>query len=182
MRWHVDRSAAHHPVAGGSVRRLKAVAGACALAAAILLSGCGESPNPPSTFVQNYLNALGGGEYNTACAMVDGQALAALTRAKHVHISCQTLFKRCLPNRSIVLKSDQTQLLYANINVSLSDNGKVANADTSATQVATELKHVTLKHENGTWKFTALGQAIEACRPTAHKHKHHSRHKRASPA
>ena len=114
--------------------------------------------------------------------MVDGQALAALTRAKHVHISCQTLFKRCLPNRSIVLKSDQTQLLYANINVSLSDNGKVANADTSATQVATELKHVTLKHENGTWKFTALGQAIEACRPTAHEHKHHLRHERASPA
>jgi hypothetical protein len=147
--------------------------------AAVLIAGCGESPNPPIAFVQNYLNALGGGEYNTACGMVDGQAMAALSRAKHVHISCADLFKRCLPNRALVLKKDQTQLLYANIDVSLSDNGKIANADTSATTVAAELKHVTLKHERGTWKFTGFGRAIEACRPAEHRHKapHHPRHK-----
>jgi hypothetical protein len=143
---------------------------------AALLAGCGTSPNPPNAIVQNYLNALGGGEFNTACDMVDTQAMAALLRAKHARISCAALFKRCLPNKSIVLKSDQTQLLYANINVSLSDNGKVANADTSATRVATELKHVTLKHEHGIWKFTGFGRAIEACRPAAHRHKHQPRH------
>jgi hypothetical protein len=157
--------------------RLKLATGACVAAAAALASGCGEAPNPPIAIVQNYLNALGGGEYNTACGMVDGQALVALTRAKHVRIGCAQLLKRCLPNRSLVLKSDQTQLLYANIKVSLSDNGRVADADTSATPVATELKHVTLRHERGVWKFTGLGQAIEACHLAAHKHKHKHTHK-----
>ncbi|HEX3977428.1 MAG TPA: hypothetical protein VHW96_14265 [Solirubrobacteraceae bacterium] len=153
-------------------------------AVAAVVSGCGEAPNPPIAIVQNYLNALGGGEFATACAMLDGQALQALTREKHVRMSCAQLFSRCLPHQSIALKSDQTQLLYANINVSLSDNGTVANADTSATRVATELKHVTLKHEHGVWRFTGFGQAIEACRPAGHKHKpkhspgRHSRHKR----
>jgi hypothetical protein len=149
---------------------------------AALLSGCGDTPNPPNAIVQNYLNALGGGDFNAACGMVDSQALTALMRAKHVHIACAALFDRCLPNHAIVAKTDQTQLLYANINVSLSDKGTIADADTSATRVATELKHVTLKHEHGTWKFIKLGQAIEACHPVAHqhktKHKHHPRHKR----
>ncbi|MGH2891882.1 MAG: hypothetical protein ACRDPM_01250 [Solirubrobacteraceae bacterium] len=147
---------------------------------AALLAGCGETPNPPNAIVQNYLNALGGGEYASACGMVDAQAFDALVRSKHVRMSCEKVFSRCLPNRSMILKKDQTQLLYANINVSLSDNGTVANADTSATRVATELKHVTLKHEHGVWKVTGFGQAIEACRPAVHKHKprHRSRHKR----
>ena len=146
---------------------------------AVLLAGCGTAPNPPIAIVQNYLNALGGGEYATACGMADSDALEALLRSKHARLSCAKLFSRCLPNRSIVLKSDQTQLLYANINVSLSDNGKIANADTSATPVATELKHVTLKHERGVWKLTGFGRAIELCRLTAHRHKprHQPRHK-----
>jgi hypothetical protein len=146
--------------------------GACVVAVTLAVSGCGTSPNPPIDFVQNYLNALGGGDFATACGMVDGQALKDLMRTKHVRSSCATLFKRCLPNRSIVLKSDQTQLLYANINVTLSDRGKIANADTSATPVATELEHVTLRHERGVWKFTGLGRAIEACRVSAHRSRH----------
>jgi hypothetical protein len=148
------------------------------VAVTLAISACGEAANPPIDIVQNYLNALGGGEYATACGMVDGQALDALVRAKHVRISCAKLFRRCLPNRSIVLKSDQTQLLYADINVTLSDHGKVANADTSATAVATELKHVTLKHEHGVWRFTWFGRAIEACRPTAHRSRHPAGHER----
>jgi hypothetical protein len=152
----------------------------CAAVLVVALSGCGDAPNPPIAIVQNYLDALGGGEYATACGMVDSDALQTLLHAKHARVSCVKLFSRCLPNRSIVLKSDQTQLLYANINVSLSDNGTVANADTSATPVATELKHVTLKHEHGVWKFTELGQAVERCRVNAHRHKPRgqSRHKR----
>jgi hypothetical protein len=164
------------PVVRRSGRRVRVVAGGCAAAIAIalagLLAGCGEAPNPPIAIVQNYLNALGGGGYANACGMVDRQALAALMHAKHVRTSCATFFRRCLPNHSLKLKSDQTQLLYANINVTLSDNGAVANADTSATPVASELKHVTLKHEHGVWKFTGLGRAIEACRPNAHRHRH----------
>jgi hypothetical protein len=152
----------------------------------LALAGCGESPNPPIAIVQNYLNALGGGEFTTACGMADGQALDALIKAKHVRTSCAGLFRRCLPNRSIVPKSDQTQLLYANIVVTLSDQGRIANADTSATPVATELKHVTLKHEHGEWKFTGFGHAIEACRANAHKPHHkpgrHAGHKSGRPA
>ncbi len=144
------------------------------MAAALLVAGCGDSPNPPIAIVQNYLNALGGGEYSSACAMVDTQAMAALIHAKHVKISCPVLFRRCLPNRALRLKSDQTQLLYAEIDVHLSQKGTVANADTSATPVATELKHVTLKHEKGVWKFTGFGQAITDCHPKAHKHKKHA--------
>jgi hypothetical protein len=149
-----------------------------AMAIAVLLAGCGESPNPPIAIVQTYLNALGGGGYRGACGMVDSQKLAALMRSKHARMSCPTFFRRCLPNR-IVLKSDQTQLLYANIDVSLSDKGKVANADTSATPVATELKHVTLTHEKGVWKVTGFGRAIQVCRPNARQHKPRkpSRHK-----
>jgi hypothetical protein len=155
----------------------RATAGACVVAVTLVLAGCGEAPNPPIDFVQNYLKALGGGDYATACGMVDGQALDALIRAKHVRIGCAGLFRRCLPNRSIVLKSDQTQLLYADINVTLSHNGKIADADTSATPVATELKHVTLKHEHGVWRFTGFGRAIEACRASAHRPRHHAGHK-----
>jgi hypothetical protein len=152
------------------------------VAVTLAISACGDAPNPPISFVQNYLNALGAGDYATACGMVDGQALAALERAKHVRTSCAKLFRRCLPNRSIVLKSDQTQLLYADINVTLSDKGKVANADTSATAVATELKHVTLKHEQGVWKFTGFGRAIVACRASAHRPRHRARHPRGHDA
>jgi hypothetical protein len=177
VRYWIGLSAPRQPFARRSGRRLKLATGACVAAAAMLASGCGDAPNPPIAIVQSYLNALGGGEYDTACGMVDGQALVALTRAKHVRVDCPQLLKRCLPNRSLVLKRDQTQLLYANIEVSLSDNGRIADADTSATPVATELKHVTLRHERGAWKFTGLGQAIEACHLAAHKHKHKHMHK-----
>ena len=149
------------------------------MALAVIVAGCGDAPNPPIAIVQNYLNLLGAGGYTNACAMVDSHALAALMRSKHVRTSCATFFERCLPNRSLKPKSDQTQLLYANIQVNLSDNGRVANADTSATPVATELKHVTLKHEHGVWKFTGFGRVIEACRPHARHHRPRapSRHK-----
>lgn len=160
-----------------TARRARGVACACAVAGMLALAGCGTAPNPPIAFVQNYLNALGGGDFATACGMVDGQAFAALEQAKHVRTGCAALFRRCLPKQALALKSDQTQLLYANINVTLSDKGQIANADTSATPVATELKHVTLKHERGVWKFTGLGHALEACRPTAHKPRHKSHHR-----
>lgn len=142
-----------------------------AVTAAVLLAGCGEAPNPPIAIVQNYLNALGGGGYANACGMVDKQEFAALMRSKHVRTSCAAFIGHCLPNRSLKPKSDQTQLLYANIDVRLSEHGTVADADTSATPVATELRHVTLKHEHGIWKFTGFGRAIEACRPAARRHK-----------
>ena len=37
--------------------------------------------------------------------------------------------------------------------------------------VATELKHVTLKHEHGVWKVIGFGRAIEKCRPSPQRHK-----------
>jgi hypothetical protein len=155
---------------------------ALTMAIAVLVAGCGGGPDPPIVIVQNYLNVLGEGDYTGACVMVDSHELAGLMRSKHARMSCATFFRRCLPNRSVDLKSDQTQLLYANIDVSLSHHGTVANADTSATQVATELKHVTLTQERGVWKVTGFGRAIAVCRPNAHRHKHRKHNKHSPPA
>lgn len=147
-----------------------------ALVIAVGVAGCGEAPTPPNAVVQDYLNALGGGNFAAACGMLDGQSRDAALRSKHARVTCPNLFRRCLPDQVVTLKHDQTQLLYANIQVSLNSTGSVANADTSGTRVAGELKHVTLRHEHGGWKLTSFGQAIAQCRLSAH---HRRRRRRA---
>jgi hypothetical protein len=153
------------------MRGAAAVAG---LVVALGIAGCGESPTPPNAVVQNYLNALGGGNFTTACGMLDAGARDETLRSKHVHVSCPNLFRRCLPNRVVNLKRDQTQLLYANMSVSLTSSGTVASVATSGTPVAGELKQVTLRHERQGWRLTSFGRVIEQCHLTAH----HRRHKR----
>lgn len=142
---------------------------------AVGIAGCGESPTPPNAVVQDYLNALGGGNFTTACSMLDAGARDATLRSQHVHVSCPNLFRRCLPNRVLNLKRDQTQLLYASLSVKLSSSGMVANIATSGTPVAAELKQVTLRHERRGWKLTSFGRVIAQCHLTQH---HHPRHKR----
>ena len=136
----------------------------CVLARAAFIAGCGESPNPPSENVQNYLNAVGAGNYINACGYVDGGARETLVRSEPIRTTCEGIFEKCLPHTTLVLKQDQTQLLYANIQVSTA--GSTATADVSGTLVASELKHVTLRNEAGVWKLTSFGYAIEKCRLT----------------
>lgn len=159
-------------------RRVRTAAATCGLVAALGLVGCGEAPTPPNAIVQNYLNALGGGYLQTACGMLDASAREATLRSKGGRVSCPGLFRHCLPDRVLNLKHDQTQLLYASIDVSVGNSGSVASADTSGTPVASELKHVTLKHERGVWKLTSFGEAIQRCRISAHR----SRRKRRASA
>jgi hypothetical protein len=151
-------------------RRAAPTVALCVLVIVAAIAACGESPSPPNEIVQNYLNALGGGNYVNACGFLDARAREALVRSALKRTTCAGLFRRCLPHKTIVLKQDQIQLLYANINVSTS--GANAVVTVSGTTVATELKHVTLRNEQGAWKLTRFGEAIERCRLTGH---HHSR-------
>lgn len=151
-------------------RRMAPAVGVCILAMAVAIAACGESPSPPNEIVQNYLNALGAGNYVNACAFLDAQAREALVRSTPIRTTCAGIFRRCLPHNTIALKHDQTQLLYANIVVSTS--GSNAAATVSGTLVATELKHVRLRNEQDVWKLTSFGEAIERCRLTR---RHHSR-------
>ena len=140
----------------------------CVLAVVAAIAACGESPTPPNEVVQNYLNALGAGNYVNACGFLDAQARDALVRSAPIRTSCAGIFRKCLPHQTIVLNQDQTQLLYANIDVSTSGSNAAANV--SGTLVATELKHVTLRDERGVWMLTGFGEAIERCRLARHRH------------
>jgi len=142
------------------------VLGLCALSTMASITACGEAPTPPSEAVQNYLNALGAGNYTNACGFLDNQAREAFIRSKGTQSTCAGIFSRCLPHKTIVLKQDQTQLLYANIQATTA--GASATAQVSGTLVADELKHVTLRNEQGGWKVTWFGQAIERCRLRGH--------------
>jgi hypothetical protein len=134
----------------------------CVLVLVAAIAGCGESPTPPNEAVQNYLNALGAGNYTTACSLLDSRARESLIRSIRVRTTCPAVFRRCLPHRTTLLKQDQTQLLYANMQVSVT--GSDATAAVSGTAVARELKHVTVRDEQTGWMVTGLGQAIERCR------------------
>jgi hypothetical protein len=150
----------------------------CVLAMVVAMAGCGESPTPPNEAVQNYLDALGSGNYVNACSLLDARATQTLLRSKTPHTTCANLFRTCLPHKTLILNTDQTQLYYANIQVSVT--GSDATAAVSGTAVARELKHVSLKNEKTVWKVTGFGEAIDRCRLTHHHPgpRHRPAHKR----
>ena len=150
------------PFARRSSVRSRLVLGMCVLSMTAALAACGEAPTPPNEAVQNYLNALGAGNYTNACSFLDTRARESLIRAAPARSTCAGIFSRCLPHKTIVLGKDQTQLLYANIEVSRA--GADATAQVSGTLVASELKRVTLINERAGWELTGFGQAIERCR------------------
>jgi hypothetical protein len=132
--------------------------------------GCGESSTtPPIDVVQNYLNAVGAGNYAGACALLDKRTRESPLRSVRPRISCPTVFVRCLPNNVIRLKRDQTQLLYASIQMNVS--GDKASAGVSGTAVARAIKEVTLVNERGNWKLTSYGQAVHRCRLSKPRHR-----------
>ena len=147
--------------------------GVCALLLTATLAACGEAPTPANETVQNYLNALGAGNYVNACGYLDGGAVESLIRTAPAHSTCAGIFSRCLPHKTIVLKQDQTQLLYANVDVSTV--GADATAQVSGTYVASELKRVTLRNEQTGWKLTGFGQAIGRCRLIRHHRRRQAR-------
>jgi hypothetical protein len=125
--------------------------------------GCGESSTtPPVDVVQSYLNDLGAGNFAGACALLDKRTREAPLKSVRPPISCPTVFVRCLPNDVIKLTRDQTQLLYASIQINV--NGDKGSANVSGTTVARAIRKVTLAQEAGNWKLTSYGRAMHGCR------------------
>jgi hypothetical protein len=105
--------------------------------------------------VDSYIQAIGEGNYANACGLLDRSARASL------HGSCQAVFARCLPNEAAALARDQTQQLYANID--LTTTGKTAVAVVSGTAVARTVKSVTLAERGGNWQLTSPGEKLQRC-------------------
>lgn len=134
---------------------------AAALVLAGYTAGCGESASPAVDAVQSYMSALGEGDYASACSLIDNRTKQSLLRHLPPRTTCPSVFRHCLPNRTTILNKDQTQLLYANIDISV--EGSKAKAAMGGTAVGKALKHVTLSDERGVWRLTSFGQAIETC-------------------
>jgi hypothetical protein len=156
----------------GVVGRLAAL-----LAVVICLAGCGASTATlPVEVVQNYLNALAGGNYSGACALLDARTRASALRVVRAQVTCETVFARCLPHRVTSLKRDPTQLFYSNVGVTAA--GSHANASVSGTAVARAIRHVTLVDERGGWKLTSYGHAVNSCRLMNPRRRHGGRSRR----
>ncbi|HET7052133.1 MAG TPA: hypothetical protein VFI54_27935 [Solirubrobacteraceae bacterium] len=141
-----------------------------ALALALCVVGCGESSTtPPVDVVQNYLNDLGAGNFSGACALLDKRTREAPLRSVRPRITCGTVFARCLPDNVIKLTRDQTQLLYASIQLNVT--GDTASADVSGTTVARAIRKVTLSNEQGNWKLTSYGHAVRGCHLAKPRHR-----------
>ena len=129
---------------------------AALVVALVVLAACGSTAPTAYSVVQSYLTALGEGNYPNACAVLDQSARASL------HAPCAATFTRCLANEAGAIAHDQTQQLYANINLTGSGNRTVA--EVSGTAVARTVRKVTLADEHGNWRLTSPGQAFRRCR------------------
>jgi hypothetical protein len=129
---------------------------AALIAAIAVLAGCGSTAPTAYSVVNSYLTAIGEGNYSAACGLLDHAARASLRP------SCTALFKRCLVNKALALARDQTQQLYAGIN--LSTHGSTAVAAVRGTAVARTVRRVTLAERSGNWRLTSAGAAFRHCR------------------
>jgi hypothetical protein len=134
----------------------------------VVVAGCGGSGPVPSDPVQNYLSDLAEGNYGGACAQLDRPARDTLLRLRRSRGSCTRVFTACLPNSAITPNKDQSQLLYATVEVN--QNGARGDATVSGTPVARAVKEVSLAKENGTWKLTSYGRGLTGC-PGQGRHK-----------
>jgi hypothetical protein len=129
---------------------------AALLVAVVAVAGCGSTAPTAYSVVDSYLRALGEGNYSNACGLLDDAARASLRG------SCSEVFTRCLANEAGAIERDQTQQLYANIN--LTSAGKTAVAKVSGTAVARTVKHVALAERGGNWRLTSPGVVFKRCR------------------
>jgi hypothetical protein len=123
---------------------------------AAVVAACGSTAPTAYSVVDNYLKAIGEGNYVNACGLLDHTARGAL------HGPCETVFAHCLPNQARASAHDQTQQLYANID--LMTTGKTAVALVSGTAVARTVKRVTLADQGGNWRLTSAGEKLQRCR------------------
>ncbi|HET8979195.1 MAG TPA: hypothetical protein VFN87_13620 [Solirubrobacteraceae bacterium] len=142
------------------------------------LAGCGEQSLPPATLAaQSYLNALAEGNYSNACALIDGRTRRRVARSLGRRVSCPGVFRRCLPDKAQVPQHDQSQLLFADVQVERHGNRAVAAV--SGTAVATAIRQVTLAKEGRQWRLTSYGQGLRGC-PAGRRRERRSARARAS--
>ena len=133
------------------------------------LAGCGSGSGPPGPYsaVSNYLSQIAEGNYSNACGMLDPGVRAALIKRMGSRTTCSKLFVQCLPSKATNISRDQSQLLYATIQVATHHHK--ANATVAGTAVARAIKRVTLAKERRTWKLTSYGDALRKCPRREHR-------------
>jgi hypothetical protein len=120
------------------------------------ISGCNTPPPSPGAVAENYVMSVAEGNYAAACGLLDGHAAIALRKAMRSRAGCTTLLARCLPTNAAILRNDQAQLFYSNVNVTIA--GTTATVKTSGTAVANRIREVTLAKERGRWLLTSYGR------------------------
>jgi hypothetical protein len=134
------------------------------------LAGCGSTAPTPGDIAENYVNTLASGDYASACGLLGGHVRQALLRAYGARSTCRNVFVHCLPNQATVLNKDQSQLLFANEDVSVT--GHRASVTVSGTAVARRVKTVNLIERKGTWTLTSYGSGLSHCRAARHAKRH----------
>ena len=138
-----------------------------AVATGVAACGSGSPPPGPYSVVSDYLNEIAEGNYATACGLIEARTREALVRRMGSRVPCSHLFRRCLPNQATKISHDQTQLLYANIQVVTHRNKAVVTL--GGTAVARAIRRVTAAKEHKTWKLTSYGEALQRCPRKLHR-------------
>ena len=157
-------SAANARLSASTVKRF---AGLLAVMAA--LAGCGSGSGPPGPYkvVSKYLSQIAEGNYSNACGMLDTGVRDALIKRMGSRTTCSKLFVQCLPSKATNISRDQSQLLYATIQVATHHHK--ADATVAGTAVARAIRRVTLAKERRTWKLTSYGYALRRCPRKEHR-------------
>ena len=146
---------------------MKAMLVAVLICLATGLAGCGSTNPVPDDAVQTYLSDLATGNYTAACGMMTPDAQSTLVTAKGGHHSCPYIFRHCLPSDPAALKRDQTQLLFGDTQPY--SNGVHARVVIHGTDVARELRQVTLQRHRLRWFVIDPGRALERGRVDRHR-------------
>ena len=133
-----------------------------ALTLATCSAGCGNSNVvSPSEVAQKYLYAIAEGYFPGACALLDQHTRETLVSVTRSRGGCSTLLARCVPKQSTALRRDASQLLYANVDLSV--HGSRADARLSGIPAAKAAQEVTLVDEHGQWRLITPGKNIARC-------------------
>jgi hypothetical protein len=109
-----------------------------ALLVSVCLAACGQGGPTASDAVGNYVYALAEGNYAGACALLSPATRDALERSHGGHASCEKLVQECLPNQVTKSSHDQSQLLFANVQLTHVPGGMQASVSGRAAASATK--------------------------------------------
>lgn len=157
---------------GRLVNRARATLSVAAVALVCLAAGCGQGGTPPNAAVDNYVSALGEGDFSLACSMLTSAARASIARSIGPHATCVAALNRCVPRFPSNSSKDQTQLLYANVQSTVT--GRRAVAVLSGTVIATVIKRVDLVEVRGNWTLASSGDGLKRCLLQAHRQRRRS--------